>query len=147
MANKEHLARLKQGVEVWNQWRRANPKTRPDLSQANLTGAHLVEADLSDTNLFWTDLAHANLHKADFTRGEPVWGQPMRGQLAQSDPVRCRSERHGPGLSPCVGSRSCSPYGRSITPPARINRSRIEYRSDKREATLAGSPSLGRKPS
>jgi uncharacterized protein YjbI with pentapeptide repeats len=51
MANKEHLARLKQGVEVWNQWRRENPKTRPDLSQANLTGAHLVEADLSDTNL------------------------------------------------------------------------------------------------
>ena len=68
MANKEHLARLKQGVEVWNQWRRENPDLCPDLSQANLTGAHLVEADLSDTNLFWADLAHANLHRADFSR-------------------------------------------------------------------------------
>ena len=68
MANKEHLARLKQGVEVWNQWRRENPDARPDLSQANLTGAHLVEADLSGTNLFWADLAHANLHNADFSR-------------------------------------------------------------------------------
>src|SRR4051794_8746007 len=68
MANKKHLALLKQGVEAWNQWRRENPEARPDLSQANLTGTHLVEADLSDTNLFWADLAHANLHKADFSR-------------------------------------------------------------------------------
>src|SRR4051795_13670279 len=68
MANKEHLAQLKQGVEAWNQWRRENPNARPDLSQANLAGAHLVEADLSGTNLFWADLAHANLHNADFSR-------------------------------------------------------------------------------
>ena len=68
MANKEHLARLKHGVEAWNLWRRENPDARPDLSQANLTGAHLVEADLSDTNLFWANLNHANLHKADFSR-------------------------------------------------------------------------------
>ena len=52
MANKEHLVRLKHGVEAWNQWRRENPDARPDQSQANLAGAHLVEADLSDTNLF-----------------------------------------------------------------------------------------------
>jgi len=68
MANKEHVTLIKQGVEVWNQWRRENPEARPDLSQANLTGAHLVEANLSDANLFWADLAHANLLKADFSR-------------------------------------------------------------------------------
>src|SRR3954452_1539816 len=68
MASKEHLARLKQGVEAWNQWRRENPDARPDLSQANLAGAHLVKADLSGTNLFWADLAYANLHNADFSR-------------------------------------------------------------------------------
>ena len=78
MANKEHLARLKQGVEVWNQWRRENPDARPDLSQANLTGAQLVEADLSDTNLFWADLAHANLHKADFSRAS-LFGANLSG--------------------------------------------------------------------
>jgi hypothetical protein len=34
MANEEHLARLKQGVEVWNQWRYENHETVPDLSMA-----------------------------------------------------------------------------------------------------------------
>ena len=29
MANEEHLARLKQGVEAWNQWREANPGSVP----------------------------------------------------------------------------------------------------------------------
>jgi hypothetical protein len=36
MANEEHLARLKQGVEAWNTWREANFGTTPDLSQVNL---------------------------------------------------------------------------------------------------------------
>ncbi len=27
MANPEHLAILKQGVEVWNEWRKRNPKS------------------------------------------------------------------------------------------------------------------------
>ncbi|HZO75777.1 MAG TPA: hypothetical protein VFB60_26490 [Ktedonobacteraceae bacterium] len=34
MANEEHLSTLKQGVEAWNQWRRMNPLTCPDLSHA-----------------------------------------------------------------------------------------------------------------
>ena len=41
MANKEHLALFKQGVEARNQWRRGTPDVRPDLSRANLVGAHL----------------------------------------------------------------------------------------------------------
>jgi hypothetical protein len=36
MANDEHLAILKQGVEVWNEWRQKNPDVRPDLSRANI---------------------------------------------------------------------------------------------------------------
>jgi hypothetical protein len=32
MANEEHLARLKHGVDAWNQWRAANPDIVPDLS-------------------------------------------------------------------------------------------------------------------
>jgi hypothetical protein len=43
MANKGHLARLKQGVEAWNQWREA---ANPDI-QADLHGADLCEADLA----------------------------------------------------------------------------------------------------
>jgi hypothetical protein len=41
MANKEHLALFKQGVEAWSQWRRGTPGVRLDLSRANLVGAHL----------------------------------------------------------------------------------------------------------
>ena len=32
MASKKHVARLRQGVDAWNQWRRENPKICPDLS-------------------------------------------------------------------------------------------------------------------
>ena len=35
MANPEHLAILKQGVEVWNQWRDEHPEIQPNLSRAN----------------------------------------------------------------------------------------------------------------
>jgi uncharacterized protein YjbI with pentapeptide repeats len=41
MANAEHLAILKQGVEVWNLWREAHPDVQPDL-----TGADLHKCDL-----------------------------------------------------------------------------------------------------
>jgi hypothetical protein len=36
MANPEHLAMLKQGVEAWNQWREDHPRRRPNLSDADL---------------------------------------------------------------------------------------------------------------
>ena len=51
MANEEHLAQLKRGVKAWNEWRSANPKVRPDLSDANLNGAHLRGADLGAADL------------------------------------------------------------------------------------------------
>jgi len=43
MANQEHLDILKQGLEVWNQWREENADIRPDLSDAELPGALRVE--------------------------------------------------------------------------------------------------------
>jgi hypothetical protein len=30
MANAEHLAILRQGVDVWSKWREANPDIQPD---------------------------------------------------------------------------------------------------------------------
>ena len=38
MVNAEHVEILKQGVEVWDRWRRENPGTQPDLCNANLSG-------------------------------------------------------------------------------------------------------------
>jgi uncharacterized protein YjbI with pentapeptide repeats len=70
MANEEHLAILKQGVEVWNKWREENKHIRPDLSGAKLSGAKLRGADLNraklwEADLFGTDLSGADLSYAD----------------------------------------------------------------------------------
>jgi len=78
MANKEHLARLKQGVEAWNQWREANLPVQPDLSMANLRGADLSRANLSraqliGANLQGATLVETNLEGANLT-GCSVYG-------------------------------------------------------------------------
>jgi hypothetical protein len=39
MANPEHLAILKQGVEAWNRWRLEHVDIRPDLTDADLARA------------------------------------------------------------------------------------------------------------
>ncbi len=67
MANPEHLAILKQGVENWNQWRKAYPVVDVELSQADLTGQNLQEANLKAADLSRADLSGANLRDADFS--------------------------------------------------------------------------------
>ena len=71
MANPEHLAKLKEGVEAWNQWRKQNPEVRPDLRKANLGGGFLEHvdlrrADLREANLREARLSGAELQGADF---------------------------------------------------------------------------------
>jgi uncharacterized protein YjbI with pentapeptide repeats len=68
MANPEHLAILKQGVEQWNKWRRQHPDVEPDLSEANLGGADLHDADFSETVLIEADLNRANLSGANLRK-------------------------------------------------------------------------------
>jgi Pentapeptide repeats (8 copies) len=67
MANEEHLARLKQGVETWNQWRAVDRSIRPDLRRAHLTGADLHGAHLAGADLHGAHLAEADLHGANLT--------------------------------------------------------------------------------
>jgi uncharacterized protein YjbI with pentapeptide repeats len=50
MANEEHVSLLRRGREVWNAWRNANPDIKPNLNQANLTGANLGAASLTKAN-------------------------------------------------------------------------------------------------
>jgi hypothetical protein len=69
MSNPEHLAKLKEGVKAWNQWREDNPDITPDLKSADLrnadlTGANLFEANLFEANLESADLRDANLASA-----------------------------------------------------------------------------------
>jgi len=46
MANQQHLDILKQGVEIWNQWREEHPDITPDLREADMSGRHLAHANL-----------------------------------------------------------------------------------------------------
>jgi uncharacterized protein YjbI with pentapeptide repeats len=69
MANEEHLAILRQGVDAWNEWREENPDVRPDLREANLGkvnlfGVNLEKADLFKANLIGADLIAVNLRSA-----------------------------------------------------------------------------------
>lgn len=51
MADDKQLAKLKEGVSAWNEWREANPSTPIDLTDADLTKADLDGVDLSDADL------------------------------------------------------------------------------------------------
>ena len=70
MANEEHLARLQQGVDTWNQWREMNLMIKPDLGGANLHGMNLIGADLRMANFFRANLTGAQLTRASFTGAE-----------------------------------------------------------------------------
>jgi uncharacterized protein YjbI with pentapeptide repeats len=85
MANEEHLALLRQGIQGWNEWRKiailckvdlheaclpdaelsgAN-LSKADLGEASLSKANLSEARLDEADLYGADLSEANLFKAD----------------------------------------------------------------------------------
>ena len=94
MANEEQVALLKQGAEVWSNWRQENPDIRSDLIEANLSGTNLIGAnriwanprgaDLTKAVLSGAVLARANLNGANLTEANP----PPRGKI--------------PGSSKCV---------------------------------------------
>jgi hypothetical protein len=65
MANDEHLAVLRQGVDAWNTWRERNPGLTPDFIRAVLPGADLSNADLSGALLPRANLSKANLGGAN----------------------------------------------------------------------------------
>jgi uncharacterized protein YjbI with pentapeptide repeats len=73
MANDEHVAMLKKGVDAWNAWRDKNPNIRPDLG-----GADLIRADLRGANLNRADLIDANLREANLNRAD-LGGTVLKG--------------------------------------------------------------------
>jgi len=91
MANQEHLERLKQSVNIWNQWRDKNPELLIDLSGVNLGVARLNDSDLEETiwitlstpdlrdaNLRDTDLSNADL-RSGYLQGANLHGACLRG--------------------------------------------------------------------
>ena len=80
MANPEHLAKLSEGVEAWNQWRTRNPKANPDLHSANLIEAHLQHAILHSAILQSANLIEAHLQRAHLT-GAILNGAKLQGAI------------------------------------------------------------------
>jgi hypothetical protein len=72
MANQEHLAILKQGVDVWNTWREEHPEVWPALREADLSKSNLKKVDLSGAHLFRTNFSEADLRGANLQLAYPL---------------------------------------------------------------------------
>src|SRR3569832_1219343 len=62
MANPEHLAILKQGVEVWNRWREEHSPGEGKVENPNLKAAVLCGWNLERADLEFADMRRADLH-------------------------------------------------------------------------------------
>jgi uncharacterized protein YjbI with pentapeptide repeats len=80
MANEEHLAILRQGVEAWNRWRHDDRGIVPNLSGAILSGAILSKADFFQTNLNGAVLSGVILSGADLS-GANLSGAILSGAI------------------------------------------------------------------
>jgi uncharacterized protein YjbI with pentapeptide repeats len=101
VANEEHVALLRQGVETWNTWRRTySGKFPPDLAGADLHGmdldgtdlheVYLIDTDLhggilSGANLRYADLSGANLHGADLNGADLHEASLFGANLSEAD--------------------------------------------------------------
>ncbi|MGA2903657.1 MAG: pentapeptide repeat-containing protein [Candidatus Korobacteraceae bacterium] len=85
MANPEHLAKLKEGVGPWNQWREQNPEIWPDLSEADLDKADLSEADLNKANLREANLREAELIRASLREANLGSANLSNAKLFEAD--------------------------------------------------------------
>ncbi len=94
MANQEQLDILKQGVEVWNQWREEHPDLpshespivialfREHPSKVDLTGVDLSMSDLRRIDFSETDLSHANLGEANLSEAQLRWARLEKATLS-----------------------------------------------------------------
>src|SRR5258705_12475016 len=90
MMNEKHLSILKQGVEVWNKWRKDNSDKAPDLSRAYLSDAdlskiNLRKAYLIDAYLSRAKLSDANLNKANLRKAYLIDAYLSRAKLSDVD--------------------------------------------------------------
>ena len=73
MADEEHLRIIRQGVNIWNEWREKHPELIPDLSGADLFMANLSRASLTGAIPMGALLIETDLRGADLT-GSSIYG-------------------------------------------------------------------------
>jgi uncharacterized protein YjbI with pentapeptide repeats len=79
MANKEHLAKLKEGVKAWNEWRNKNPEIIPDFKESDLTGFDLRGFDLSRANFGANDPLSQMIIGITWDKGSQLYGANLSG--------------------------------------------------------------------
>jgi uncharacterized protein YjbI with pentapeptide repeats len=84
MAISDHLARLREGAECWNAWRKTQFE-RPDLSGADLSRANLIGADLSYAKLTNSSLSRANLSNANLSKSDLCGAKLGPSNLSAAD--------------------------------------------------------------
>jgi len=67
MADEEHLQIIRQGVDIWNEWREKHPELIPDLRETYLVETDLRRADLGGADLSGADLSGADLRRANLS--------------------------------------------------------------------------------
>jgi uncharacterized protein YjbI with pentapeptide repeats len=94
MANEEHLELIRQGVGVWNAWRRDTFKGQPDLSFANLSSelseSDVVAADYRDAvPLYWEGGETGYLQSEPFDPpadlADLLYSRPLQTDLSYAD--------------------------------------------------------------
>jgi hypothetical protein len=85
MPNPEHLAKLMEGVDAWNQWREEHLDVRPNLHEANLSKANLSAANLSKAFLVGANLFRADLRGADLRGGNLIRANLSKADLGGAD--------------------------------------------------------------
>ncbi|HLX63278.1 MAG TPA: toll/interleukin-1 receptor domain-containing protein [Planctomycetota bacterium] len=68
MADEEHFKIIKQGPAAWNDWRRAHPEIKPDLTGAYLSGRELGNLRMANVDMSLSTLKKTNLRGSDFWR-------------------------------------------------------------------------------
>jgi len=100
MANRKHVAKLKESANVWNDWKEAHPEIIPNLRNADLRGlnfrgvdlggvslrgANLCGANLCGVYLYGAELSLANLSRANLRRANLVRAFLDKANLAGAD--------------------------------------------------------------
>jgi uncharacterized protein YjbI with pentapeptide repeats len=85
MANPEQLAKLKEGVEAWNRWRKDNADVKVDLSNTDLRKANLRKANLRKANLREVNFSGAELYRADLFQANLSGALLYQTELSAAD--------------------------------------------------------------
>ena len=89
MASPKHLEILKQGVEVWNEWRDQHKNVIPDFRGADLKFINLANANLSIANLRTAKFSYTNLTRANLSGSNLADANLTGANLTGANLSRC----------------------------------------------------------